>query len=75
MSRKTTCIAITYAALGIAMGIVVLFAFDMVVMHGQYLAHHFKANQPDCGGQCHASRSYYQHPLLRRYADTVQRHG
>lgn len=43
------CIAI----FGIAAGIVVLFAIDMTLNSGRFVAHTLHAKTPDCSGSCH----------------------
>lgn len=68
-------IFIFYGLLGIAAGIVVLFALDMMAFHGMYVAHHLKQQQPICGAQCHASRSDYHNHTIRRFADFRQTNG
>lgn len=53
MNRARLCIIITQAVLGIAAGIVVLFAADMLLLSGHHIAGHFVGYQDACGLACH----------------------
>lgn len=43
------CVALT----GIAVGVIVLFAADMVLNSGRFVAHAFHDGHPGCSGSCH----------------------
>lgn len=51
--KKRACFLIVYGALGIAAGVIVLFAWDMVFNSGGFIAHSIHATNPGCGGACH----------------------
>lgn len=55
------CIGLT----GIAFGIVVLFAADMIFNGGRFVAHTVHAKHPDCSGTCHGSTDRQNAPQPR----------
>jgi hypothetical protein len=54
MKRSQVAFVITLSLCGIAMGILVLFAFDMLYNNGSIAAHSLQRAYPGCDSGCHA---------------------
>lgn len=52
---------LTIAFMGISFGVLVVFAADMLINQGRWMANSVRTNHPTCGNTCHTSQQIIEH--------------
>lgn len=58
---------ISIALMGISFGVLVVFAIDMLINQGRWMAHSVRTNHPNCGNTCHTAQQmieYSRNPMI-----------